>query len=130
MTNVMTKAWEIAKKGAAKFGGSVKSYFAQSLKMAWVIIKTSSQKVTIELSEGSRKHKSWVAEIVGTDAKFGFKRSFLNGFEDENVRGLFFNLVAGKVYDVNCAQKGRSYVTVQNGEIVELSNDDVKGMVA
>lgn len=130
MKNVMTKAWEIAKKGAAKFGGSVKSYFAQSLKMAWVIVKASAQKVTIELSEGSRKHKSWVAEIVGTDAKFGFARKFVNGFEDENVRGLFFNLVEGKVYDVNCAQKGRSYVTVQNGEIVELSNDDVKGMVA
>lgn len=39
MKNVMTKAWEIAKKGAKNFGGSVKTYFAQSLKMAWVIVK-------------------------------------------------------------------------------------------
>ena len=126
----MTKAWEIAAKGAAQFGGSVKSYFAQSLKMAWAIVKSSAKKVTIKLAEGSRNHKSWVAEVVGTDAKFGFARKFVIGFEDANVRGLFFKLVAGKVYDVNCAQKGRSYVTVQNDAIVELSQNDVKGMVA
>lgn len=33
--SVMTRAWIIAKEAAAKFGGSSKSYFAQSLKMAW-----------------------------------------------------------------------------------------------
>lgn len=33
--SVMQRAWVIAKEAAAKFGGSSKLYFAQSLKMAW-----------------------------------------------------------------------------------------------
>ena len=48
MKNVMVKAWEIARKGAARFGGSVKSYFAQALKMAWAIVK-QGQTSTAEL---------------------------------------------------------------------------------
>lgn len=135
--NVMKKAWEIAKEGAVKFGGKVKEYFAASLKMAWAQVKNETGainaqnvNVTIELAEGSKKHKSWVAEIVGTDAKFGFKRQFLNGFEDANVRGLFYKLTDGKVYDVNCAQKGRKFVTVKAGEIVELTQDEVKTVIA
>lgn len=132
MKNVMTMAWGIAKEGTKKFGGKVKEYFAQALKMAWEQIKSEVivfTDVVIGLAEGSKKHKSWVAEIVGVDMKFGFARKFINGFEDENVRGLFFNLVSGHVYDVNCAQKGRKYVTVKNGEVVELTQDDVKGMI-
>lgn len=45
MTNVqtvMTNAWSIARKGAAKFGGSVKMYFAQALKMAWAVAKRAN----------------------------------------------------------------------------------------
>lgn len=128
--NVMSIAWKIAKEAVAKFGGNVKEYFAAALKMAWAQVKNVATNVVIELSEGSRKHKSWVAELTGVDAKFGFARKFVNGFEDSNVRGLFFKLIEGKVYDVNCAQKGRSYVTVQNGVVVELSNDEVKSVVA
>ncbi|KYG89135.1 hypothetical protein A0U40_14020 [[Bacillus] sp. KCTC 13219] len=130
MKNVMTKAWEIAREGATKFGGKVKEYFTEALKMAWAIIKRTATTVTIELSEGSRNHKTWVAEIVGTDARFGFKRSFVKGFEDDSVRGLFFELTDGKVYDINCGRNGRSYVTVRNGEVVELSQDDVKAVIA
>lgn len=34
MTNVMTTAWEIAYEGVENFGGKVKEYFAEALKMA------------------------------------------------------------------------------------------------
>lgn len=37
--NVMKRAWAIAKKGAKKFGGNVKEYFAESLKIAWEEVK-------------------------------------------------------------------------------------------
>ena len=37
--NVMTRAWEIAKEGQAKFGGFVKEYFAMSLRAAWAELK-------------------------------------------------------------------------------------------
>lgn len=33
--NVMRRAWRIAREGQKKFGGSVKEYFAESLKLAW-----------------------------------------------------------------------------------------------
>lgn len=45
--NVMRMAWEIARKGAARFGGKVKEYFAEALKMAWTIIK-KTHNVTVE----------------------------------------------------------------------------------
>lgn len=130
MKNVMTIAWGIAKEGAAKFGGSVKAYFAEALKMAWAETKAVATKIEIALAEGSRKHKSWIAEIIGTDAKYGFKRAFVTGREDDNIKGLFFTLVEGVIYDVNCAQKGRSYMTVKAGAVVELSQNEVKAMVA
>ncbi len=126
--NVMKKAWEIAKEAVVKFGGKAKEYFAESLKLAWSILKSETGAIEISLSEGSKKHKSWVAEIVGTDAKWGFKRQFLNGRESEEVRGLSFDLEEGKIYDVNCAQKGRKFVTVKAGEVVELSQNEVKGL--
>lgn len=36
---IFAKAWEIARKGAERFGGSVKEYFAASLKEAWAWAK-------------------------------------------------------------------------------------------
>lgn len=125
----MTKAWEIAKKGAAKFGGKVKEYFAEALKMAWAIAKTQTGKIEIELSGGSRKHKSWVAQIVGTDAKYGLKRDFLNGYNKDNSM-LYFELEEGAVYDINDASGLRRYKKVVNGELVELGDYEVKGMFA
>lgn len=130
MKNVMTKAWKIAREGAARFGGKVKEYFAEALKMAWAQAKEVATTVEITLAEGSRKHKSWVAEITGTDAKYGFDRKFINAREDENIKGKFFSLEEGQVYDVNCAQSGRKYMTVKAGQVVELSQNDVKAMVA
>lgn len=40
MKKIMVKAWEIARAGAVKFGGKVKEYFAEALKMAWAETKT------------------------------------------------------------------------------------------
>ena len=34
-SNIFKTAWRIAKEGAAKFGGSSKEYFAESLKLAY-----------------------------------------------------------------------------------------------
>jgi hypothetical protein len=43
--NVMKKAWEIAREGQKKFGGKVKEYFSQALKMAWSIVKKCMETV-------------------------------------------------------------------------------------
>ncbi len=70
--NVMKKAWEIAKKGAAKFGGSVKSYFAQSLKMAWVIVKNEAGAVNANELVTVLKYgnsQAYIAVPADVDAK-------------------------------------------------------------
>lgn len=48
MTNVMTTAWEIAYEGVENFGGKVKEYFAEALKMAWELIKGGKVEVKTE----------------------------------------------------------------------------------
>ncbi len=45
MTNVMTTAWEIAYEGVERFGGKVKEYFAEALKMAWELLKGGNEEV-------------------------------------------------------------------------------------
>ncbi|MFJ7954185.1 hypothetical protein ACIQZG_22035 [Lysinibacillus sp. NPDC096418] len=47
----------------------------------------------------------------------------------KNVMTIFFTLEEGKVYDVNCTQKGRSYMTIKAGDVVELTQNEVKTMV-
>lgn len=39
MKNVMSRAWEIAREAVKTFGGSVKSYIAEALRMAWAEVK-------------------------------------------------------------------------------------------
>lgn len=33
-------AWKIARKGAKKFGGRIREFFSEALKMAWVSIRS------------------------------------------------------------------------------------------
>lgn len=37
---IMEAAWEMARRGAKKFGGSAKQYIAESLKIVWARIKS------------------------------------------------------------------------------------------
>lgn len=43
MKEIMTRAWEIAKKGQVKFGGKVSEYLSEALKMAWAESKEEGQ---------------------------------------------------------------------------------------
>lgn len=47
MKKVMVRAWEIAKEAVTKFGGKVKEYFAQALRMAWAEIKKGVEKMQV-----------------------------------------------------------------------------------
>ena len=66
MTNVMTKAWEIARKGAKKFGGKVKEYFSKALELAWKIVKVKK----VEKYEGLKFHVRAVNSTFKTDEMF------------------------------------------------------------
>lgn len=41
MKKVMVRAWEIARQAARTFGGKVREFFAESLKMAWKEMKAT-----------------------------------------------------------------------------------------
>jgi len=118
MKNVMTRAWEIAKQGQKQFGGSTKEYFAAALKMAW----SETRKVTIETTSGSRKHKSWVAEITGKDSSYGFSRKFIEGNEN-GWSNKTFDLTNG-TYEV-CNAGERKFIRVSNGQIENINESEV-----
>lgn len=65
----MSRAWRIARQGAKKFGGSVKEYFAVSLKMAWAEVKAEEENAEkeeeIALPEltGTEKQIAWASDI-------------------------------------------------------------------
>ncbi len=73
MQNVMKKAWEIAKEGQNKFGGKVKEYFAEALKIAWSIVKKGMnyvnqvkgtiKKMNAPKLKGTEKQVSWAEQI-------------------------------------------------------------------
>lgn len=78
--NVMAKAWEIAKAAVVKFGGKVKEYFAQSLKMAWSIAKNETGAINVDpkVQELATKHNIpyvvargffQLAESIGTSVE-------------------------------------------------------------
>ena len=125
----MKKAWEIAKQGQVNFGGKVKEYFAAALKMAWALAKKAANTVTLELFEGSRKHKTWVAEIVGLDGKWGFARNFVDCYKQGDLRANFIDLEEGKVYEI-CNAGDREFAQVVNGEINYIWADDAKALFA
>lgn len=60
--NLMAKAWEIARKGQNQFGGNVKEYFAQALKMAWSIVK--GEKFAMEAKEMNKPSYDEVIKLV------------------------------------------------------------------
>jgi hypothetical protein len=126
MKNVMVRAWEIAKDGQSKFGGSVKEYFAMALKMAWAEVK-APKVATLTTTSGSRKHKSWVAKITGTHPRFRFNREFVRESE-YNMMDKSFNLTDG-IYEV-CNAGDRRFIQVANGQIIEIDASEVTAAVA
>lgn len=57
----MTRAWEIARAGAEKFGGKAIDFISESLKIAWAEIKKGVEKVK-ELT-GTEKQVAWAEDI-------------------------------------------------------------------
>src|SRR5690625_4154056 len=61
MRNVMTKAWEIARKGVKKFGGKAIEYISESLRIAWALVKKGGNKM-VEM-KGSEKQIKWANDV-------------------------------------------------------------------
>lgn len=123
----MVRAWEIARQGQEQFGGKVSEYLSESLKMAWEESK-APKKVEFTTTSGSRKHKSWIAEITGTHPKWKLNREFINPVE-ENMTEKTFELENGKIYEV-CDAGDRDFVEVVDGDVYYIEYSDVMGAVA
>lgn len=90
MKQVMAKAWELAKQGAAKFGGSSKEYLASSLQIAW-----KEQK---EMAKEKEVQEVVLADFVRIGVRFEILGD-LNGRSDKfygRANGVIFSTRVGK----------------------------------
>lgn len=131
---IMKRAWEIARQGAEKFGGKAIEYIAEALKIAWKEAKQPKE-IVLKVRHQPSGGKEWVAEITGRHPRFNFERNFLNpvarNWSSSGKTGTTsFLLQEGKVYEVNEPWKGRYFITVQNGEVVDIDVDYVAEKIA
>lgn len=84
---------------------------------------------TIKLSFGSKKYKSWVAEITGQDAKYGFARKFLNTDDRETAEVT----LANGVYQINGQGAAdfyeKAFIVVKDGEVTEIEESEVMAAI-
>jgi len=67
----------------------------------------------------SNKYRTWVAEITGTDEKYGFKRNFINPFDTEGNFKIY-HLKEGKLYNF-LRNNEQVFARVENSRIIEMS---------
>ncbi len=86
--------------------------------------------VTVRLAHYVSNGRDWVAELVGVDPKYGFKREFLDCEKDWSSSGKtgnsFYELENGKVYEINEPYKGRWIVKVEDGKLVDMTKEEAK----
>ena len=51
MKSIMKRAWEIAKEAVKKFGGKVRQYFAEALRIAWAESKKAVKPIAERIEE-------------------------------------------------------------------------------
>lgn len=88
MKKLMLRAWEIAREGVGRFGGAVKEYFAEALRIAWQEFKKAKKKLTLHevaYRISNRYYKEADAEIdVRVWENYGKVRIYANqGFKNQ-----------------------------------------------
>lgn len=68
---IMTKAWDIARASQRTFGGTVRSYFALSLRLAWAEFKT----LKYLLNTNKRIFKKVINKLSGLKGSAWFKKA-------------------------------------------------------
>lgn len=135
MQNVMRKAWEIAREGQKKFGGKVKEYFAEALRMAWRIVKA--------MEKGFEKMKDVVKEVSGREWKnYGKHRIYIDAnlklIEQKEIKGnvigalrriessWYYDVPTGKLYRQNYRERD---LAAAHEEVQEFMRSEIKKMV-
>lgn len=88
MKQIMKRAWEIARQGVKKFGGKVKEYFAEALKMAWDEFKNATETVTTDRIV-EEIHAAYGSGYAHRDVQVTF-REWKKG--DDRLHRLYINI--------------------------------------
>jgi hypothetical protein len=119
----MKRAWVIAREGVKKFGGKVKEYFAEALRIAWAEVKGKAAKFEFELDGDTRRTRTWIAAIVGRHPKFVLDRRFLIPNHEDKYGDKIFYLTPG-YYEVFNGKR-RTFVKIENGECQLVEKEEV-----
>lgn len=141
---IMKTAWEIARNGQQQYGGSVKIYFPESLKLAWQQAKTGRKdmehRIIIKTDNYNERRwgKPWMAVITANDkgkTSYTFDGEFIG---DHGYAGqVMMQVETGKI--IAYGQKDRRgngtinnwYKVVSNqAQIVGTEQEMLRGDVA
>lgn len=90
-TQVMRRAWQLAKAGQMIYGGTVKMYFSESLKIAWRETKGETKEQMIErlINLGFKRWQKGSFDRLYIDARYlGLECEYYN---TGNIRNAEFN---------------------------------------
>lgn len=103
-----TYAWNISREAAVKFGGSVKSYFSEALKMTYKSEPKKTTATDIENELISRGLKVWV--------KNDLRRIYINGLSDA-IKVLGYDGYQSNAFHRQCAA-AKNYFDCVTGEFI------------
>ncbi len=86
---IMVNAWEIAREGQKSFGGKVRDYFAQALKMAWAQAKGSIDIEALEKKGFNRWTKGNMDRLYFSLEKSGALE--LDYYKSGNLRSAYLD---------------------------------------
>lgn len=139
MRKVFTEAHRITREMVKEYGMDYRTQFAITL--SYLLNKEDEQVKLIKKEEvrdfedgmltltTSNNQRAWVAEITGTDEKYGFARSFINEPTVDGGRWVDYELSEGKIYNWNEGRR-QHFGIVENGKLYEISKRDVENLIA
>lgn len=126
---IMTKAWEIAREGQKAFGGKVREYFAEALKMAWAQAKNGIDIEDLEKKGFNRWTKGEMDRLYFNLEKAGALE--LDYYKSGNLRSAYLdgerisNAEACRLLAVKC------FIDLKNGNklVVQYGREEAQEVV-
>lgn len=126
---IMVNAWRIAREGQKEFGGKVREYFAQALKMAWAQAKESIDIEALEKKGFNRWTKGNMDRLYFNLEKSGDLE--LDYYKNGNLRAAdldgerISNAEACRLLAVKC------FIDLKSGNklVVQYGREDAQEMV-
>lgn len=145
MKEVMKNAWEIARKGAAKFGGNAKEYIAEALKLAW---EWHRRRASIEANAVALKNRyraytidAVLPQLIGSEKQIKWANDIRDAFitnVKHQIEGIVYK---NKLNEEQAAEGAEIFNSVVRWAVenklqasywinLHLNTDGVMGMLA